>query len=87
MQEKQSLAVYITSKAMYGYLITNWLQRKKYRKSLHKFAKEALCCLLESCTAGEVEELVALVEVCWCGVLVWLAWCVLVMGGCCVRIW
>lgn len=44
MGEKESLALYATSPAMYGYLINNWLQRHGWRVSLHKFAKEALCC-------------------------------------------
>lgn len=60
--EKESLALYTASPAMYGYLINNWLQRHSWRVSLHKFAKEALLCLLESCQAEEVRRLVGLVE-------------------------
>lgn len=62
MCEKESLALYTASPAMYGYLINNWLQRHGWRVSLHKFAKEALLCLLESCHKEQVLRLVGLVE-------------------------
>lgn len=39
-----------------GYGLTFVLMANRVRFGLHKFAKEGLVCLLESCTAKEVEQ-------------------------------
>lgn len=39
-----------------GYGLTFVLMANRIRFGLHKFAKEGLACLLESCTAKEVEQ-------------------------------
>jgi len=57
-ERKLQLARYFTSSAMYGYGLTFIAQKLGLRRSLHKMAKEALVCLLESSTAAEVEMVI-----------------------------
>ena len=57
-ERKLQLARYFTSSAMYGYGLTFIAQKLGLRRSLHKMAKEALVCLLESSTAEEVEMVI-----------------------------
>lgn len=56
IQEKMELAAWLTSRALFGYGLTFVLSRARARVGLHKFAKEALLCLLESCTAAEAKQ-------------------------------
>lgn len=55
LKEKQQLAAWLTSRALFGYGLTFVLLRARLRAGLHKFAKEGLACLLESCTAAEAQ--------------------------------
>ena len=43
-----------------GYGLTFVLMQNRIRFGLHKFAKEGLVCLLESCTAKEAEQVRAI---------------------------
>jgi hypothetical protein len=52
--EKRELAAYLCSPALYGWGLTYVLQRLRLRVGLHKFAKEGLACLVESCTADDL---------------------------------
>lgn len=61
-EEKEELGQYLTSSSMYGTLDTYFLIKNKIRKTLNKYAREGLCCLLESCTRDEAALVVAAVE-------------------------
>jgi len=60
IERKLALAQFFTSQAVYGFGVTYMLQRKYCRKSLHKFAKEGLTCLLESVVLKEFNEILDL---------------------------
>jgi hypothetical protein len=49
-------AEWFASSDLYGYGATWLLMNARLRVGLHKFAKEGLLCLLESCTKDELEQ-------------------------------
>lgn len=53
--EKVSLSRWLASPDLYGHGVTYVLMARGVRAGLHKFAKEGLCCLLESCTQLEAD--------------------------------
>ena len=59
IERKRALAAFFVSSAVYGFGLTYFMQKKGFRKSLHKYAKEGLCCLIESSTQDEVKDIVA----------------------------
>jgi hypothetical protein len=54
--EKVALAQFFASRSLYGWGLTYVLMRQRLRVGLHKFAKEGLCCVAESCTANEYQQ-------------------------------
>ena len=58
--EKAALVDWLASPALYGQGLTYILMARGVRAGLHKFAKEGLCCVLESCTAAEAGGVVSL---------------------------
>ena len=55
LEEKVSLARWLASPDLYGHGVTYVLMSRGVRAGLHKFAKEGLCALLESCTQQEAD--------------------------------
>ena len=53
--EKVSLAKWLASPDLYGHGFTYVLMARGVRAGLHKFAKEGICSLLESCTQAEAD--------------------------------
>ena len=51
-----ALARFFASRSLYGWGLTYVLMRQRLRLGLHKFAKEGLCCVAESCTAKEYQQ-------------------------------
>ncbi|QDZ22819.1 C2 domain-containing protein [Chloropicon primus] len=58
LEKKLKLAKFFVSQACYGFGVTYYFQKKGYRKSIHKYAKEGLMCLLESSTRVEFDKLI-----------------------------
>ena len=53
--EKVALARWLASPDLYGHGVTYVLMARGVRAGLHKFAKEGICSLLESCTQAEAD--------------------------------
>lgn len=58
LDQKVSLALWLSSADLYGHGVTYVLMSRGVRKGLHKFAKEGICCLLESCTQREADAVI-----------------------------
>lgn len=61
-EEKNAFGVYVAGPAMFGSIDTYFFLSRGLRTSRHKFAREGLACLLESCTRGEAAAVIAAVE-------------------------
>ena len=61
LEKKEKLAKFLISRAVYGFGVTYFYQKTGCRKSIHKYAKEGLACLLESCTKVEFDNIIRLV--------------------------
>lgn len=58
LERKVKLAKFFVSRACYGFGVTYFYQKTGLRKSIHKYAKEGLMCLLESCTEIEFDKII-----------------------------
>lgn len=55
LDDKIALARWLASPDLYGHGVTYVLMARGVRAGLHKFAKEGICSLLESCTQAEAD--------------------------------
>ena len=57
--DKIALAAWLTGPDLYGWGLTYVLMVRGVRAGWHKFAKEGIACLLESCTAAEADAVLS----------------------------
>ena len=58
LEDKVALARWLASPDLYGHGFTYVLMARGVRAGLHKFAKEGICSLLESCTQAEADAVI-----------------------------